>query len=419
MKLFIFSLMLISRSSAHMSVNAGGMFGNLSCGTDPVKEVKGAQGAGISLWSNGVVPFVIDRSFLQVDTQVFNKAIALIQAKTCVRFVQKSGNVPHLWMRRLCACGSTANGCFSGGYTNGLGSANPRQLVMSSACLDGNSASDLTFMVHEIFHALGVIHTQNRPDRDSYVAVHEQNIQPNARSQYTKCSSCNTYGTAYNCMSTMHYRDYFFNVNNGKTMTARVANCNLQTYPVVMTDSDWNLINKMYCRAAPVCAGGNDAWSCCSQSNQCGLGGGDCDTDADCKSGLMCGTDNCRDFHANAHQYADCCIEELKCKGGNSDWNCCTSQNPCPINQGDCDSDSDCQDGLVCGKDNCQAIYPNAHPAADCCIKRAPRCDGGTDDWSCCSRSQPCGYGEGDCDQNSDCQSGLRCGRDNCRSFHS
>ena len=35
-------------------------------------------------------------------------------------------------------------------------------------------------------------------------------------------------------------------------------------------------------------------------------------------------------------------------------------------------------------------------------------------DWSCCGSSYKCGYGEGDCDGDSDCIDGLKCGTDNC-----
>ena len=38
------------------------------------------------------------------------------------------------------------------------------------------------------------------------------------------------------------------------------------------------------------------------------------------------------------------------CNGGNS---CCTPTNPCPKNQGDCDTDNDCKGNLICGKNNC------------------------------------------------------------------
>ena len=38
------------------------------------------------------------------------------------------------------------------------------------------------------------------------------------------------------------------------------------------------------------CTGGD---SCCSEENRCGVGEGDCDSDADCLDGLLCGTGNC------------------------------------------------------------------------------------------------------------------------------
>lgn len=37
------------------------------------------------------------------------------------------------------------------------------------------------------------------------------------------------------------------------------------------------------------------------------------------------------------------------------------------------------------------------------------RCHPELNDWSCCSPSQPCAAGEGDCDSNSDCQGSLVC----------
>ena len=34
---------------------------------------------------------------------------------------------------------------------------------------------------------------------------------------------------------------------------------------------------------------------------------------------------------------------------------------------------------------------------------------------SCCTGSKPCGEGEGDCDEDSQCEGDLVCGTDNCR----
>ena len=55
----------------------------------------------------------------------------------------------------------------------------------------------------------------------------------------------------------------------------------------------------------------NVDWSCCSSSNPCDIGGGDCDRDSDCTGNLTCGYDNCQTNFAtpgsNWGRYADCC----------------------------------------------------------------------------------------------------------------
>ena len=50
-------------------------------------------------------------------------------------------------------------------------------------------------------------------------------------------------------------------------------------------------------------------------------------------------------------------------------WSCCSTENKCTHNEGDCDSNNDCEDGLVCGIDNCQDLNPGKPfpSGADCC----------------------------------------------------
>lgn len=43
-----------------------------------------------------------------------------------------------------------------------------------------------------------------------------------------------------------------------------------------------------------LCQGDND---CCTEDNQCGLGEGDCDSNADCLGELICGTENCAEVY--------------------------------------------------------------------------------------------------------------------------
>jgi len=99
------------------------------------------------------------------------------------------------------------------------------------------------------------------------------------------------------------------------------------------------------------------------------------------------------------------------CNGGDD---CCISddESKCGEGEGDCDGDEDCQPGLFCGQDNCMGFGPSFERSDDCCTKKPSRCDGMD---NCCGLGgYKCKEGEGDCDRDSDCQLGLVCGKDNC-----
>ena len=82
---------------------------------------------------------------------------------------------------------------------------------------------------------------------------------------------------------------------------------------------------------------------------------------------------------------------------GNLDY--CRDFGPCTAGEGDCDNDSECEAGLSCvqveGVDICQTISPVCpHPV-------------GHLDY--CRDCGPCAAGQGDCDNDGECQSGLTC----------
>ena len=58
------------------------------------------------------------------------------------------------------------------------------------------------------------------------------------------------------------------------------------------------------------------------------------------------------------------------CKGGSRPEieHCCTSTNPCKLNEGDCDDDTQCDGDLVCGTNNCGNSF--SWISADCCVKK-------------------------------------------------
>ena len=99
--------------------------------------------------------------------------------------------------------------------------------------------------------------------------------------------------------------------------------------------------------------------------------------------------------------------------------NCATASNAeigfcncktCHENEGDCDFHDECQDGLFCGSNNCPD-YLGFHSEFDCCY--APTLG----DEHFCASGIPCGEDEGDCDSNSECQVGLACGSNNCPAY--
>ena len=51
---------------------------------------------------------------------------------------------------------------------------------------------------------------------------------------------------------------------------------------------------------------------------------------------------------------------------------CCTSNRQCDVDQGDCDSDSECKQGLKCGSNNCKTKSGLQWDAGDDCCYKPP-----------------------------------------------
>jgi alpha-tubulin suppressor-like RCC1 family protein len=114
----------------------------------------------------------------------------------------------------------------------------------------------------------------------------------------------------------------------------------------------------------------------------------------------------------------------LRC-AGNGAGDTCHPTCPCPAGGGDCDSNAECQPGLVCANDLGARFGMSA--SMDVCVPA--HCTNGVQDagetgpdtgGACggcpangqgdsCSPQCPCASGGGDCDSPADCQSGLVC----------
>ena len=81
----------------------------------------------------------------------------------------------------------------------------------------------------------------------------------------------------------------------------------------------------------------------------------------------------------------------------------------CSENEGDCDAGDECQDGLDCGSNNCPASL-GFDSDVDCCSNCAFASNGEIGFCDC----NTCGENQGDCDSNIECQSNHFCGSNNC-----
>ncbi|XP_022342446.2 tolloid-like protein 1 [Crassostrea virginica] len=157
----------------------------------------------MGLWNTRVVPYRFHPEFQTGDRQAVLDAIADFHNKTCIRFVPRTTEKDYVTFRQL-------NGCFSN-----IGRQGGEQNVsLASDCLKKGTA------IHELMHAVGFFHEQNRPDRDSWVRVIHTNIEPDKTDNFEKLRSweVNTLGIRYDYGSVMHYSKTAFSRNGNPTI---------------------------------------------------------------------------------------------------------------------------------------------------------------------------------------------------------
>ncbi|KAH8388631.1 hypothetical protein KR093_011566 [Drosophila rubida] len=163
-----------------------------------------------SRWPNGVVPYEIRGNFNANDMATIQGAIAEYHKRTCIRFV------PYTGQRDYISIVSGNSGCWSSvGRVGGKQEVN----LQSPGCLSRPGTA-----IHELMHALGFLHEQNRMERDSYVAIQYRNIQSSAMNNFEKAASTEAFGVPYDYGSVMHYSANAFSTNGQPTIVAMQAN---------------------------------------------------------------------------------------------------------------------------------------------------------------------------------------------------
>jgi len=340
---------------------------------DIVREGETGSTSGVSQnahtrvpkWENQKIAYKLTNDFSGNERKIIARAFQHYHDHTCLKFVGQTNELYYLKFFK-------GNGCYS--Y---IGRVAPRgqELSLGKGCVHAGTA------MHEIMHALGFGHEQSRSDRDKHVRILLDNVKKGMEHNFKKLQPHqeDTLGAPYDTCSIMHYGTDYFTKNGRPTIEViQRGSCRIGMSEN-FSDIDLKKINTLYkCKGYPTttkttyppanCNGGDD---CCTDSNPCAISEGDCDSFSDCQGDLDCGVNNCPRLHSSFEPEDDCCFVPTKtgCDGGNS---CCTETNKCWVGEGDCDDNHDCQEGLQCGNANCHWDQDNCGffcVKDDCCAR--------------------------------------------------
>lgn len=190
-------------------------------------------------WRRGVMPYTFSPGRYDSADQYFVKvAMRELEKYTCLRFIPRTNEQDYVDF-------IDAQGCWSQ-----LGRQGGRQELS----LDRNGCRFKGLYLHEIGHAIGLIHEQNRPDRDEFIRINVQNIQPGLQSQFEKYpeSYINTRNVQYDFPSVMHYGVTAFSRDGSSpTISAQPAYKDREeeigrVYQKELSFGDVKVLNAMY-----------------------------------------------------------------------------------------------------------------------------------------------------------------------------
>lgn len=121
------------------------------------------------LWPRGVVPFVISSDFPNPERVL--TAISILNRETQAKFIARGRQSDYLLIGRT-AGETDPSGCTTEGESHwGKGTASDgiTHLNLGSQC-------DVSNVLHELAHVLGLWHEQQRADQSENIRVHYENI---------------------------------------------------------------------------------------------------------------------------------------------------------------------------------------------------------------------------------------------------
>uniref|UniRef100_A0A0K0EJK0 Metalloendopeptidase n=1 Tax=Strongyloides stercoralis TaxID=6248 RepID=A0A0K0EJK0_STRER len=182
------------------------------------------------------IPYFTD---VYVNHRLIDLALQMMQKETCIKFVKYSRMDPNITGLR---------------YFYGHDCSSPIGKPKSRVWLDisiGHRCDTIKVIQHETMHALGFFHVHARYDRDKYLYVLKQNVNPAFYSEIKKVNRSNsrTFDVPFDFGSVMLYTADTYTTNGEKTMVPLDINfIRIQGYAQKLSFADAKIINLYYCQ---------------------------------------------------------------------------------------------------------------------------------------------------------------------------
>lgn len=158
----------------------------------------------LSAWPDGIVPYEIDSNVSQQGREIVEAAIAHWNTRSSITLIDRNTaeDAGDDYVRFI-----TGPGCAS--WVGRQGGA--QEVWVSDYCTTGS-------MIHEVGHALGLLHEHTRSDRDQFIQVIWNNVQADKAFNFEISNAGASELGPYDYGSVMHYGEYFFSNNGEKTL---------------------------------------------------------------------------------------------------------------------------------------------------------------------------------------------------------